>query len=249
MGAGIGPQRPTSYTQNRGDAPPARRRHPVDQRRHAAPVDHPRRARTPPTRRASAQQNVPDMPDPGPGAMTFYYTNQQSARLMFYHDHAYGITRLNVYAGEAAGYLITRPSRGGPDRPAGVIAGDLAPARLPLRDPAHHPGQDLRARPRPRWPPQDPTWDTCQLGRLRQPLVPARLHAQPEPRATSPAPTPWAAGTTVPGSGRPVHRPAAWPDPRRSGVPRPGVPGTPTLPWSPKPSWTPRWSTAPPIPT
>ena len=39
-----------------------------------------------------------------PGAraqMTFFYTNQQSARLMFYHDHAYGITRLNVYAGEA----------------------------------------------------------------------------------------------------------------------------------------------------
>jgi len=55
-------------------------------------------------------ENVPDMPDPGPGAMTFYYTNQQSARLLFYHDHAYGITRLNVYAGEAAGYLITDPT-------------------------------------------------------------------------------------------------------------------------------------------
>jgi FtsP/CotA-like multicopper oxidase with cupredoxin domain len=52
-------------------------------------------------------QNVPDMPDPGPGALTFYYSNQQSARLLFYHDHAWGITRLNVYAGEAAGYLIT----------------------------------------------------------------------------------------------------------------------------------------------
>ena len=51
--------------------------------------------------------NVPDMPDPGPGSMTFYYTNAQSARLMFYHDYAYGITRLNVYAGEAAGCLIT----------------------------------------------------------------------------------------------------------------------------------------------
>ena len=25
---------------------------------------------------------------------------------MFYHDHSWGITRLNVYAGEAAGYLI-----------------------------------------------------------------------------------------------------------------------------------------------
>ncbi len=40
------------------------------------------------------------------GYETFFYPNQQSARLMFYHDHAYGITRLNVYAGEAAGYLI-----------------------------------------------------------------------------------------------------------------------------------------------
>ena len=47
------------------------------------------------------------MGDPGPGAQTFYYTNQQSARLMFYHDHSWGITRLNVYAGEAAGYVIT----------------------------------------------------------------------------------------------------------------------------------------------
>gem|GEM_PF-1338641 len=51
-------------------------------------------------------RNVPDMPDPGDGSMTFYYTNQQSARLMFYHDHSYGITRLNVYAGEAAGYIL-----------------------------------------------------------------------------------------------------------------------------------------------
>jgi parallel beta-helix repeat protein len=45
--------------------------------------------------------------DPGNGSLTFYYNNQQSARLMFYHDHSYGITRLNVYAGEAAAYLLT----------------------------------------------------------------------------------------------------------------------------------------------
>jgi len=53
---------------------------------------------------------VPDMGDsgaPDDGVMTFYYTNQQSARLMFYHDHSWGITRLNVYAGEAAPYIIT----------------------------------------------------------------------------------------------------------------------------------------------
>lgn len=55
-------------------------------------------------------QNVPDMNVCGAnndGCQTFFYSNQQSARLMFYHDHAYGITRLNVYAGEAAGYVLT----------------------------------------------------------------------------------------------------------------------------------------------
>jgi len=47
--------------------------------------------------------------NPGAGKLTFFWTNDQSARLMFYHDHAYGITRLNVYVGEAAGYLINDP--------------------------------------------------------------------------------------------------------------------------------------------
>ncbi len=51
-------------------------------------------------------QNVPDMPDPGPGSSTYYYTNEQSSRLLFYHDHAWGITRLNVYVGQVAPYLI-----------------------------------------------------------------------------------------------------------------------------------------------
>ncbi|MFB3887342.1 MAG: multicopper oxidase domain-containing protein, partial [Thermodesulfobacteriota bacterium] len=59
--------------------------------------------------RGVSVQNVPDMPDPGPGAQTFYWTNEQSSRLMFYHDHAWGITRLNVYVGEAAGYLLQDP--------------------------------------------------------------------------------------------------------------------------------------------
>ncbi|MHB0999415.1 MAG: fibronectin type III domain-containing protein [Armatimonadota bacterium] len=72
-------------------------------------------------------RNVPDMPDPGPGSMTFFYTNQQSARLMFYHDHAYGITRLNVYAGEAAGYMIVD------DVEKKLIADGIIPAdQIPL---------------------------------------------------------------------------------------------------------------------
>jgi FtsP/CotA-like multicopper oxidase with cupredoxin domain len=56
--------------------------------------------------RGASTQPVPDMPLPSGGSMTFYWPNQQSSRLMFYHDHAYGMTRLNVYAGEAAGFLL-----------------------------------------------------------------------------------------------------------------------------------------------
>ncbi len=52
-------------------------------------------------------RNVPDMPDPGDGSTTLFYSNQQSARMLWYHDHAYGITRLNVYAGMASGYFLT----------------------------------------------------------------------------------------------------------------------------------------------
>ncbi len=75
-------------------------------------------------------QEVPDMPGsevPDDGSTTLYYTNQQSARLMFYHDHVYGITRLNVYAGEAAGYLIRD------DIEESLIAGHYIPAdEIPL---------------------------------------------------------------------------------------------------------------------
>ena len=53
-----------------------------------------------------SQRNVPDMPAPQKGAATFFWPNGESARLMFYHDHAKGMTRLNPYAGEAAGYLL-----------------------------------------------------------------------------------------------------------------------------------------------
>lgn len=95
-------------------------------------------------------QDVPDMPAPGPGQLTFFYTNQQSARLMFYHDHSYGITRLNVYAGEAAAYVLQDP-----DEQALVANGTLPDANstLPLviQDKTFvPPDAQLRA--------QDPTW-------------------------------------------------------------------------------------------
>ena len=36
----------------------------------------------------------------------YYYPNGQSARFVWYHDHAIGITRLNAYAGIASAYII-----------------------------------------------------------------------------------------------------------------------------------------------
>lgn len=41
-----------------------------------------------------------------PGEALFYYPNQQSARLMWFHDHALGTTRLNAYAGLASAYIL-----------------------------------------------------------------------------------------------------------------------------------------------
>ncbi len=46
----------------------------------------------------------------GPGYATFQYPNANRASTIWYHDHALGMTRLNVYAGPAGFYII----RGGP---------------------------------------------------------------------------------------------------------------------------------------
>jgi len=78
---------------------------------------------------------VPDMAIPSGNSMTFYWTNEQSGRLMFYHDHAYGITRLNVYAGEAAGYLLTDPVERALNASLGVANDGATPpnyAEIPL---------------------------------------------------------------------------------------------------------------------
>ena len=48
---------------------------------------------------------------------------------MFYHDHAYGMTGLNVYAGEAAGYLMVDPAEETALATAGV-PGTVGPHRI-----------------------------------------------------------------------------------------------------------------------
>jgi FtsP/CotA-like multicopper oxidase with cupredoxin domain len=101
--------------------------------------------------------NVPDMPDPGPGAETFFYTNQQSARLMFYHDHAWGITRLNVYAGEAAGYLITDDTEKALTAAGGALETVGGGTPLVIQDKTFVPSAEKLAQ-------QDPTWNSAKWG-------------------------------------------------------------------------------------
>ena len=104
-------------------------------------------------------KNVPDMAnvdDPKDGVQTLYYTNAQSARLMFYHDHSWGITRLNVYAGAAAPYIIQDATE-----QALVTAGTIpdAASTIPLvfQDKTFVPDDTQLAQ-------QDETWDKAAWG-------------------------------------------------------------------------------------
>lgn len=105
-------------------------------------------------------EEVPDMNGceaNNDGCQTFYYTNQQSARLLFYHDHSWGITRLNVYAGEAAGYLITDATDQKLFGSTGLFPDLGAGIPLVIQDKTFVPDAAQLAL-------QDPTWDTARWG-------------------------------------------------------------------------------------
>lgn len=82
------------------------------------------------------------------GNAVFQYPNDQRAATIWYHDHALGMTRLNVYAGPAGFYII----RGGPD-------GDEAVRDSRNCSKAHLPG------PAPQendpFPPKTPYYEIC----------------------------------------------------------------------------------------
>lgn len=153
MGAGMGPDGKHMYTQNRAtlhlhggitpwisDGTPHQWITPAGE--------------STPYPKGVSVKNVPDMPDPGNGSMTFFYSNQQSARLMFFHDHSYGITRLNIYAGEAAGYMIQDDvEKDLVDR--GIIPKDEIP--LFIQDKTFVPSDNQLAA-------TDPTWDKTKWG-------------------------------------------------------------------------------------
>ena len=88
---------------------PAKHFLPIDHRLHGAEADKPEvrtvvhlhGAKTPPESDGFPE----DWYTPG-HSLTYYYPNQQDPAMLWYHDHAMGINRLNIYAGLFGLYVI-----------------------------------------------------------------------------------------------------------------------------------------------
>ena len=100
--------------------------------------------------------------DPGT-SHPYHYANTQEAAGLWYHDHALGITRLNVYAGLASGYLIRNDDDPGDGSrlPASLDAEHQHEVPLVLQDRMFSPGGTLAypgnpapGHPLPAWTPE-----------------------------------------------------------------------------------------------
>jgi spore coat protein A len=65
------------------------------------------------------------------GSGEYYWPNHQSARLMWYHDHAHDMTRINAYAGIATGYVLRDIFENGLNA-SGVLPSLANAAEIPL---------------------------------------------------------------------------------------------------------------------
>lgn len=107
---------------------PGRHFLPIDHRLHGAEMDKPEvravvhihGAKVPP----ESDGYPEDWYTPGK-AVTYHYPNNQEAAMLWYHDHAMGINRLNIYAGLAGVFLVRDALEDGLNLPKG-------PQEIPL---------------------------------------------------------------------------------------------------------------------
>jgi len=97
---------------------------------------------------------------PATGTATYYYPMDQSARLLWYHDHAIGITRTNAYAGIASALVLVDDFEIGLVN-AGLLP-DLVGIPLVIQDKSFVPENILDV---------DPTWQWGAPGDLWYPHV------------------------------------------------------------------------------
>ena len=83
------------------------------------------------------QFGVTTNPSNRPGVGTFTYPNTQPSSTLWYHDHALGMTRNNVYAGPAGFWILRDPAAPGGE--TGLGTGMVLPGPAPV------PGQDVLA--------------------------------------------------------------------------------------------------------
>jgi spore coat protein A, manganese oxidase len=72
-----------------------------------------------------------------PWQAEYFYPNDQSARLLWYHDHAFGITRVNAYAGIASAYIIRDTPEGNMRNqglPEFIENSVLSNGKIPIRE-------------------------------------------------------------------------------------------------------------------
>ncbi len=95
---------------------------PVDHHIHGAEADKPNVRAVVHLHGAKVRPDSDGYPEdwyvPGKSLLA-YYPNAQDATMLWYHDHALGITRLNNYAGLSGAYLIRDRAESGLDLPAG----------------------------------------------------------------------------------------------------------------------------------
>jgi spore coat protein A, manganese oxidase len=103
--------------------------------------------------------NVPGT-NPPQGTATYYYPMDQSARLLWYHDHAIGITRTNAYAGIASALVLTDNFESG--LVSSGLLPDLVGIPLIIQDKTFVPKNILDV---------DPTWQWGGPGDLWYPHV------------------------------------------------------------------------------
>ncbi len=114
---------------------------------------------TPSGLQGASFRNVPGT-NPPVGSASYYYPMDQSARLLWYHDHAIGITRTNAYSGIASALVLVD------DFEIGLVNTGLLPdlVGIPLiiQDKIFVPNNILS---------QDPTWQWGMPGDLWYPHV------------------------------------------------------------------------------
>ena len=118
---------------------------------------------TAPTGRARFRRRICGMP--ASGTFNYYYPNDQSARLVWYHNHALGITRLNAYTGLASAYVIRDL-----DEATLIASGAIPSNEIPIviQDKTFKSVADQWGQPGDLWYPSE--YDPSDLGPFADPL-------------------------------------------------------------------------------